>query len=104
MDYLTIVQTTFERQDEAMDAARKIIAARRAACVQVHGPVQSVYHWDGEVRTATEYVLTAKAPPPQAEALRAWLAEHHSYDTPEILSVDARANPAYAQWAKRVCA
>jgi periplasmic divalent cation tolerance protein len=46
------VLTTTEGQQQALDMARELIDQRLAACVQVVGPVTSVYRWQGRVETS----------------------------------------------------
>ena len=44
------VSTTTETEQAAQDIAAALIEQRLAACVQVSGPIQSVYRWQGEVQ------------------------------------------------------
>lgn len=100
---LVLVQTAFESERDALSMAREIITGKRAACVQVSSPVQSVYCWDNAIQNTEEFILTAKVPESRADALQTWIEQHHNYDTPEILRIDAQANPAYMDWAAKMC-
>jgi periplasmic divalent cation tolerance protein len=103
MDGLVQVLTTVSTRDEALALAHDAVDAQVAACVQVLGPVTSVYRWDGHVQEEPEFLLLCKAPSARAGALRAFLAEHHPYEVPEIALYEAGAvDPRYLAWATEV--
>ncbi|MGH4028105.1 divalent-cation tolerance protein CutA [Actinomycetota bacterium Odt1-20B] len=100
--HLLTVLTTTDTEDKAARLARGAVTARVAACVQINGPVTSVYQWDGAVETAREWQLLLKTTAARYAALEAWLTEAHDYDTPEIIATPVvRAAPAYAEWVER---
>jgi periplasmic divalent cation tolerance protein len=80
------VQTTTDSRAEAMGLARAAVEERLAACGQVAGPVASTYWWNDEIERAEEWFVFFKLPADGYAALAAFLAEHHSYDEPEILA------------------
>jgi periplasmic divalent cation tolerance protein len=91
--------------DQAASIARAVVEERLAACVNLVGPVTSIYEWQGAVETATETTLILKVPADKADALRARLRELHPYDVPEILALPvdvARSEPAYVAWVRRL--
>jgi hypothetical protein len=47
-DIIQIV-TTVPDEESAQRIARALVEARLAACVQVAGPVESVYRWQGQI-------------------------------------------------------
>ena len=47
-DFLEVI-TTASTEEEAMRIAESLVTARLAGCVQVEGPVTSVYRWQGEM-------------------------------------------------------
>jgi periplasmic divalent cation tolerance protein len=79
-----VVRTTVDNEAAARETARRIVDKRLAACVQFT-PIESIYHWKGAVETAAEYLLLAKTRAALASALSAFIREHHSYETPEIV-------------------
>ena len=95
------VTTTVGSVEQAQGLARNLVRARLAACVQVDEGVHSVYHWDGRLCEDAEVRLTIKTLPQRLPALEAFLAEHHPYDLPQILSWTQRASPAYAGWLRQ---
>jgi periplasmic divalent cation tolerance protein len=88
------------------DAEAEVIAAalveeKLAACVNVLGPVASIYRWQGEIEQAREIVLLAKTRAALFERLRDKVKALHSYDTPCIVAypiVDGFA--PYLDWIR----
>jgi periplasmic divalent cation tolerance protein len=101
MNDLLQVYTTLPSQEQANDLARRLVDARHAACVQVLGPVQSTYRWEGQVEQAHEWLLAAKTTAAAYAALEQAIREAHPYQVPEILAVPVAAgNAAYLDWVK----
>jgi len=96
---IQIVLTTAATPEEATRLARTLVEERLAACATLIPGVQSVYHWQGQIESATETLLLLKTGPDQIEALEARLHQLHSYQTPEflVLPVNAASQP-YLDW------
>ena len=93
------VHTTLPTQEQANDLARRLVVARQAACVQVLGPVQSTYRWEGQVEQAQEWLLLAKTTVAGYAALEQAIRQSHPYQVPEILAVPVTAGyQAYLEW------
>jgi periplasmic divalent cation tolerance protein len=91
--------TTTDSEEAAATLAEGLVRDRLAACVQISSPVKSVYRWEGEVQTETEWQLWIKTTGDRADALTSWIKEHHSYDVPELLFLPATGgNPDYMKW------
>ena len=97
---LVEIRTTFAAREAAEACAARLVAERVAACVQIDGPVTSVYRWQGRVETATEWRCTCKTTAARAAACRAAIRGLHDYATPEIIEMPAIATPAYAAWVR----
>jgi periplasmic divalent cation tolerance protein len=82
-DFVQVVTTT-DSEDAAELLARGIVGARLAACVQIVGPIKSLYWWQGELEEAREWQLIAKTTSDRFPQLEAHIKENHSYETPEI--------------------
>src|SRR5947208_12323710 len=99
----TLVQvfTTLGIRDEALALARAAVEARAAACVQVVGPIASVYRWEGAIQEDQEFLCLLKAPASRLDALFHFVRDHHPYDTPEITAVPSAAvDDRYLAWAQ----
>jgi len=94
-----IVLTTAANPEEAGRLGRTLVEERLAACATLVPGVQSIYHWKGQVESATETLVLLKTGPDQLAALEARLRELHSYETPEflVLGVEA-ASQHYLDW------
>lgn len=93
-----IVLTTTDDPAEAAALARDLVDQRLAACVQVTD-ITSTYRWEGALTSADERLLLIKTRSDRVAAVQAFLAEHHSYDTPEIVEVAiASGLPDYLGW------
>src|ERR1700730_5281362 len=95
---ITLILTTLPDVAAAESLAHDALQARLAACATRLAPAVSSYHWEGRIENATEYPLLSKTSPERAQALETFIPAHHPYQVPEIVSWDAAAAPAYAQW------
>lgn len=97
-EYLQVMTTT-ATQDDAHRIARALVEQRLAACVQVIGPLTSIYWWQEAVEEAQEYLCLIKTRRDRFEALAAAIRTLHPYEVPEILAVPVAAgNPSYLAW------
>ncbi len=97
-DYIQ-VSTTTETEHAAQEIAAALIEQRLAACVQVSGPVESVYRWLGKVQQSQEWLCTAITRASLFPQVVAAIRELHTYDCPEIVAVPiADGSAAYLTW------
>lgn len=79
--------------------ARTVVEERLAACVNIVGPMKSVFRWKGGVEQAAEHLLVMKTTVDCTPALGARIEELHPYETPEFLSLPAVGGVhAYLEW------
>jgi periplasmic divalent cation tolerance protein len=103
-DFIQLV-TTLPNRDQAMTIAVALVQQRLAACVQVAGPVSSVYHWQGQIQTDEEWVCTAKTRGDWFAKLSDAIRKLHPYDVPEIIATPlVHVSPAYADWLQQTLA
>lgn len=96
------VTTTTESEAHARQLARSIVRARLAACVQVLGPIESVYWWEGEVEEAREWMCLMKTTAAAYPSLEEFIRNAHSYETPEITaSPISNGSESYLSWIRR---
>lgn len=96
---LSIVLVTAANEEQAADLARHLLDEQLAACVNIVGPVRSLYRWAGAVQDEREWQLLIKTRRALFPAVAAAIQARHSYENPEIvaLSVEAAAE-AYGRW------
>lgn len=82
--------------------AHSLVARQLAACVQIVGPITSVYSWQGETQQGDEWLLLIKTTEDAFDELAAVVVAEHPYEVPEILGVPAtHALSEYADWVRR---
>lgn len=94
-----VVFSTIGTREEAEQLARELLHARLVACVNIVGPMLSLYHWHGELQREEEYLLLMKTAESLEGALTTRLQELHPYEVPEVLVLPiAAGSPAYLAW------
>jgi periplasmic divalent cation tolerance protein len=78
------VLTAAGSREEAAAIAAALVEARLAACVQVVGPVESTFWWEGRIDRAEEWLCLVKTTAARAGDVVDEIGRRHSYDTPEI--------------------
>jgi periplasmic divalent cation tolerance protein len=98
---VAIVLTTLGAGADAAALARALVEERLAACVNVIGPVTSIYRWNGKVEQDAEQQLVIKTTAARLEALEARVRALHPYAVPEFLVLTAAGgSEAYLAWVR----
>jgi periplasmic divalent cation tolerance protein len=88
--------------EEAQKLARHLVETRVAACVNVIPGVYSVFHWEGKVDEASEWMLIIKSTRARLEQLKSELRKVHSYSVPEVVAVPiVDGSTDYLDWMDR---
>ncbi len=96
---MLVVLTTTPSSEEAERLAQSIVEAKLAACVQILPQMRSVYFWEGKVQNEPEHLLLIKTLDEKFDELSEFIRKNHSYDVPEIVSVDAaKVSESYLGW------
>jgi periplasmic divalent cation tolerance protein len=97
-EYVQIITTT-ETKEDAEKIANVLVRKRLAACVQVIGPITSVYWWKEEIERTTEWLCVIKTRKDLYEEIEVVIRRNHSYETPEILVVPVlEGSKSYFSW------
>jgi periplasmic divalent cation tolerance protein len=98
---LIVVLVTAGSLAEAQSIATALVEERLAACVNIVGPIESVYRWGGKIQREQERLLLIKTRSSSFDRLAARVHELHSYDTPEVIAVPiTTGSHAYLQWLR----
>ena len=97
---VVLLLTTLPDAQLAQQLASRALDERLAACVTELGSVRSRYHWKGQMETADEIQLLFKTSAARVLELEQFILANHPYETPELLSWQATASNAYAQWVE----
>ena len=99
MSNARIVLTTAGSHEEARKIAHALVERRLAACVNIVPHIESVYRWQDQVETATEWLLLIKTQSESFDRVRAAVQELHSYDLPECVMLEVAAgSQEYLAW------
>jgi periplasmic divalent cation tolerance protein len=99
MSEARIVLTTVGVLEKAEQLSKALVERRLAACVNIIGPIRSVYRWQGAIENQQEYLLIIKTTGERAADLAASFAELHPYDVPEHLELSIEGGgTAYLEW------
>ena len=97
MEY-RVLHTTVDDEDVARKLASEAVTQRLAACVQIV-TIQSVYQWQGELETSSEFRCEMKTRTDCVDALRQLVRRHHTYELPEIVELElCHLSPEYQAW------
>ncbi|HTQ38544.1 MAG TPA: divalent-cation tolerance protein CutA [Pirellulales bacterium] len=97
-EFIQIV-TTAASQESAKKIAHALLEQRLAACVQIVGPVKSIYRWKGQIETAAEWQCWIKTRRAKYEPAAQVIRQHHTYELPEILALPiVEGSEAYLRW------
>jgi periplasmic divalent cation tolerance protein len=95
------VYATFADVDEAERIGRTVVEERLAACINILGPIRSIYRWQDAIEDAAEVAAIFKTTQATADALIARIAALHSYDVPCIVIWPVgKLAGGYADWVE----
>ena len=94
-----IVLTTVGLKDAAEELARQLVERRLAACVNIVGPMRSIYRWNHKLHDEQEYLLVIKTTAAHAAAMPSLFTELHPYELPECVQLPVQGgSEAYLAW------
>ena len=73
--------------EEARTIAQTVVEEKLAACASIIEHVQSVFRWEGTVRSEQESLLILKTTAARFTDLKARIKAVHSYSVPEIIAL-----------------
>src|SRR5438034_11093637 len=96
------VSTAVDSKERANKIARRLLDERVASCVQVLGPIQSIYWWKGRIERAREWICFIKARADDYWRIEASIKKVHPYDFSEVLAFPVLlGNVDYLNWRLR---
>ena len=97
--------STFPDAELARNVSRQLVEQKLAACANIGGNVQSIYHWQGKIEEGEETLVFFKTTAARFDEFQRVLRSLHPYEVPEIVAVRiADGLPAYLQWVEDSCA
>jgi len=80
-----VIMVTAGSLKEARKIALELVERRLAACVNLMGPLESVYEWQGKIERSRERLLLIKTSRELFHEVETAICKLHSYSTPEII-------------------
>ena len=94
-----LIISTAGSREEASGIANALVEEKLAACVNIVGPIESIYRWQGKVENAQEFLMLVKTTSARSRAVIARIRELHSYELPEAIELDIGNGAAdYLKW------
>ncbi len=95
------VMTATDKKEDAERISRSLVEMRLAGCVQIVGPVTSIYRWKDKIETAGEWLCLIKTSAECYGAVEQAVRSLHPYETPEILALPIAAGSRdYLEWLR----
>ena len=99
MSTALVVLVTVPAREVGERLGDALVGESLAACVNIVGPIRSIYRWQGEICRDDEHLLLIKTTDAGYTALEARVRALHPYDNPEIIALPVvRGAPAYLAW------
>ena len=99
-----LVISTAGSREEALSIANALVKEKLAACVNIVGPIESVYRWQGKLESAQEFLMLIKTIASKSASLVSRIRELHSYDLPEAIEVNIDdGSREYLKWIRESC-
>jgi periplasmic divalent cation tolerance protein len=96
------ISTTVGKESDAAALAKQLVDSRLAACVQIVGPIRSIYRWNDTVCDDVEWRLLIKTSARLVTAIEHELKNCHPYQEPEFLVTSVQhASTGYANWLQQ---
>jgi len=98
MRYIQILTTVGKRED-AERIAQTLVQRRLAGCVQIVGPISSVYWWKSKIEKAEEWLCLIKSEEALYNEVEEAIKKIHPYETPEIIATPiVTGSKEYFRW------
>ena len=99
MSEAALVFVTAGNQEQAALIAHALVGDRLAACVNLLGPIRSIYRWQDAVQDESEYLMLIKTRANMVARVERKVRELHSYEVPEVIAVTiAGGSKPYLDW------
>jgi periplasmic divalent cation tolerance protein len=97
------ITTTTDTEELAIRIAEKLLEKKIAACVQVSGPITSIYEWKGKIENAREWYCVIKTRKNLYQKVEVAIKTLHPYEVPEIIALPIlEGYKGYLDWMTQV--
>jgi periplasmic divalent cation tolerance protein len=101
MNVIIQIVTTIDNKEKAEHIAKQLVQKKLASCVQIAGPLKSIYRWKGQIEEAEEWQCIIKSKKSHYKKIEEEIKRLHHYELPEIIAIDIdAASPGYTRWVE----
>jgi periplasmic divalent cation tolerance protein len=104
MQDVVVLYTTWPDAEKAETAGAEALAEGLCACVNVLGPMTSIYRWQGAVERTVETPALFKTSGASAHALCRFLTARHPYETPCVMALKVGEEGSHAPFLQWIAA
>lgn len=98
---MILVYITFPAKNECEKTAQLLIERKLIACANIF-PINSMYKWENKLMKEKEFVLIGKTINKKYKDIIKIIEMRHSYETPCVIKINAKANKKYDKWVKSI--
>jgi periplasmic divalent cation tolerance protein len=99
MEKIINVITTSNNPEVLEKIGIVLLEARLISCIQIVGPVRSIYWWKGSIQREEEWMGVMKTRRENYSRAQEEIRRLHPYETPQIEAFEVSdVLPAYKQW------
>jgi periplasmic divalent cation tolerance protein len=96
---LRLIFSTASSEEQAQSIAHALVTEQLAACVNIVGPIRSIYRWRDAIEDEREFLLLIKTRATLYVKVEKRIRELHSYEVAEVISSSIdRGSPPYVKW------
>jgi periplasmic divalent cation tolerance protein len=100
--YIQVI-TTVEKRADAEKVAGVLVEKMLAGCVQITGPIMSIYRWKGRVESSEEWQCIIKSRMDLYADIEEAIKSIHPYEVPEIIAWPLQEGSGdYLEWLASV--
>ncbi|OGR00203.1 MAG: hypothetical protein A2511_03160 [Deltaproteobacteria bacterium RIFOXYD12_FULL_50_9] len=95
------VATTFETKSDAEQLGRLLVEKRLCGCVQILGPMTSIFRWRGKIEQVEEFLCLIKSHEELFAELERTIKANHPYQCPQIVALSIKSGSGdYLDWLR----
>lgn len=84
---------------KALKISKHLVEKKLAACVQILGPMTSIYRWKNNIEEEQEFLCLIKTKRDLFDKLKKEIKSLHPYEVPEILALEcSEVDDRYHSW------
>ena len=91
--------TTMNSKETIERIGRQLLEKRLVSCVQIMGPIKSIYRWKGRIEEKEEWLCVIKSRKSFYKVIEREIKRLHTYEVPEIIAIEIdNVLPEYSRW------